>query len=305
MTAQRPAWLTVVILGHDRVEQLLRTIAHTLALPERPAVVVVDNGSRDGSPQAVRGAFPAVELVALPANIGAAARNEGLRRARTRHVAFSDDDTCWQPGSLARAAELLDAHPRVAVITARVLVGTPPREDPTCRVMAASPLPRGDLPGPALAGFMAGACVFRRAAYLQAGGYEPRLFIGGEEALLALDLAALGWAMVYAPELTVHHQPSPIRDAAQRRRLLARNALLVAWLRRPLGVALQRTLATLLNEGRDPGGRAGWLAAWRELPWAWRHRRVVPPSVEAQWGRVERSLRTPRRPLQPSIGSPT
>src|SRR5690606_19832089 len=110
---------------------------------------------------------------------------------------------------------------------------------------------------------------------------------------------------VYAPQLTVHHQPSPIRDWAARRRMLARNAVLVAWLRRPLGVALRRTLETLAGAVDDPAARAGWLAAWRELPWAWRHRAVVPPPVEAQWTLVERSLRAGRTRFQPSIGRPT
>lgn len=154
--------------------------------------------------------------------------------------------------------------------------------------MAASPLAGSGLPGPALVGFMAGACVFRRAAFVQAGGYEPRLFIGGEEGLLALDLASLGWMMVYAPQLTVHHRPSPIRDAALRRHMLARNAVLTAWLRRPAGAALGLTFGTLSQVWRDPAGRAGWFAAWRHLPWALRHRTVVSRPVEALWLQVER-----------------
>ena len=101
--------------------------------------------------------------------------------------------------------------------------------------MANSPLPADGLPGPSLLGLLAGATVFRRDAFLGAGGYDPRFFLGGEEALLALDLVAGGWVLVYAGDLTVHHYPSAQRDASSRRRLLARNRLWVAWLRRPAG----------------------------------------------------------------------
>ena len=122
------------------------------------------------------------------------------------------------------AADLLDAYPHVAVLSARVLVGPEQREDPACAIMAASPLPSAGLPGPALLGFLAGAAAMRRAAFLQAGGYEPRLFLGGEEALLTLDLVTRGWQVAYAPQLTVHHYPSTVRDGEGRRHCLVRNA---------------------------------------------------------------------------------
>ena len=279
--------ISVVILTYNRAEELLRTVAHTVALPERPPVIVVDNGSSDGSAALVSERFPEVRVMRLRENFGAAARNVGARAARTPYVAFSDDDTVWAPGSLALAVELLDAHPRVAVLSARVLVGCDEREDPACAAMAASPLPSSGLPGRAVMGFLAGASAFRRDAFLEVRGYEPRFFIGGEEALLAFDLATLGWSVVYNDRLTVHHHPSSYRDAAARRRLLARNALWVAWLRRPLGGALRQTLRVLGDGLRDPGLIAGCFDALRGLPWVLRNRRVVPPHVEALRHRSE------------------
>jgi GT2 family glycosyltransferase len=273
--------VSVVILTHNRAAELARTLAHTLALPERPEIVVVDNGSSDGTADMVSARFPAVRLLRLHENRGAAARNLGARSARTPYVAFCDDDTCWAPGSLARAERLLDAHARVAALSAHVVVGPERRDDPACTAMAASPLPSAGLPGRAVVGFLAGASVFRRDAFLEAGGYEPRFFIGGEEALLAYDLLARGWRIVYSDRLTVHHQPSSYRDARARRRLLARNALWVAWLRRPLRAALARTLRVLWAALRDRAALAGCADALRGLPWALRNRRVVPPHVEA------------------------
>lgn len=279
------ARVSLVILSYNRAEQLLRTVARSAALPERPPIVVVDNGSADGSAQRVRAAFPHVRLIALPRNFGAAARNVGAGVAATPYVAFGDDDTAWEPGSLARAAGLLDAHPRIALLCARVLVGARRREDPVCRAMAQSPLPADGLPGPALLGFRAGACVMRRAAFFKVGGFEPRFLIGGEEALIALDLASRGWSLVYAPQLTVQHDPSPQRDAALRRRLLLRNALWTAWLRRPWPGALRQTARLLWAAMPQPELRAGTWEALRGLPWALWRRRAVPPAVEA-WCRL-------------------
>lgn len=283
------AWhdrLAIIVLTCNRRREILRTLERLLALAEPVEICVVDNGSADGSGEAIARCFPGVGLVRLARNLGAAGRNYGVRRGGARYVAFCDDDCWWAPGSLERAVALLDAHPRLAAITARVLVGAEEREDPASRQMAASPLPNDlGIPGAtAVAGFLAGACVMRRQAFLAVGGYEPRFFIGGEERLVAIDLLAAGWQLAYVPELVVHHHPSALRDAAGRRRLLLRNALWCAWLRRPLAGAWRETLRRLREAAHEPECLAGLAAALRGLPWVLRNRRVVP-------ARVERALR--------------
>jgi GT2 family glycosyltransferase len=270
------ARLTVVILTYKRAAELRRTLLHTMALAAPPPVVVVDNGPGDGTRAMLAAEFPAVRLISMERNLGAAARNEGVLGAATPYIAFCDDDTWWAEGSLEAAVALLDAHPALAVLCARVLVGAQETEDPTCAAMAGSPLPRDGLPGPALLGFLAGAAVVRRSAFLEAGGYEPRFLIGGEEALLSLDLLARGWRISYVPQLTVHHFPSAQRDSAARRRLLRRNALWLAWLRLPAGMMLADTLHACLAALRSRDDALAVLAALRGLPWALARRRVIP-----------------------------
>ncbi|HEY0934017.1 MAG TPA: glycosyltransferase family 2 protein, partial [Trebonia sp.] len=204
--------MTAVIATRNRRPELCATLARLSALPERPEIIVVDNGSRDGTAQAVRRSFPQVELIRLRRNRGAWARNAGVLRARTPYVAFSDDDSWWEPGALARAAAVLDASPRTGVVAAATLVGPQAAPDPLNAVMAASPLAQGSLPGPRLLGFLGCAAVARRQAYLAAGGYSRLLFIGGEEELLAYDLAARDWPVSYRGDVVARHWPSPVRD---------------------------------------------------------------------------------------------
>jgi GT2 family glycosyltransferase len=268
--------ISVIILTHNRERELRRTLQRMTSLPEQPEIIVVDNASIDATADMVGKEFPQVRLVRLQQNIGAAARNAGVQEAATPYVAFCDDDTWWAAGSLAKAVELLDAWPRVAVLSARVLVGEEGKEDPTCALMASSPLPADDLPGPALLGFLAGACAMRRQAFLDAGGYEPRFFIGGEEALLTLDLVAAGWRVAYAPELTVYHYPSAARDAPRRKRILLRNALWMAWMRLPWTSALRDTWRLCTNRENRQVLASALLSAVRGLPWVFRNRKVVP-----------------------------
>lgn len=279
--------MSVVILTHNRAYELLRTLEHMHALPEQPVLVVVDNASIDNTVALVAKNYPDVRLVRLHANMGAAARNVGVQHVDTPYVAFCDDDTWWEPGSLARAADLLDAYPKVAVLSARILIGNAQREDATCKRMARSPQQSSQLPGRAVLGFLAGASAFRRDAFLEAGGYEPNLFIGGEESLLALDLAARGWSLVYAPQLTVHHYPSSQRDPQSRRKLLARNAIWVAWMRLPWRAALRQTLKSLGVAHRRNLLLATAIDALRGLPWALKNRHVIPLDVALMYRQIQ------------------
>jgi GT2 family glycosyltransferase len=277
-----PAPVAVVIATRNRGPELLGTLARLRALHEQPPIVVVDNGSTDGTAELVRAHCPGVQVVGLRRNHGAAARTIGARLLDSPYVAFSDDDSWWAPGALSRAAELLDRHPRLAVLAARVLVGPDQRLDPVCREMALSPLPpAADLPGPAVLGFIACGAVVRRAAFLEVGGFDVRLGVGGEEELLSLDLAARGWGLAYVEEVIAHHHPSPSRDPSARRRVQVRNALWSAWLRRPLGGAARQTAHLAALAMHQPGVWSGMRLALLGLPWVLRERRPVPRELEA------------------------
>jgi GT2 family glycosyltransferase len=272
--------LGVVVVTRNRLGSLRRTLAHLEALPERPRIAVVDNASSDGTEAAVTREHPGVTLIVLDRNRGATARTIGARALDVSYVAFADDDSWWAPGSLARAAGLLDAHPQVGLVAARVLVGEEAREDPTCVAMANSPLGGGDLPGRPVLGFIACGAVARREALLAVGGFHRRWQIQGEEGLLAVDLARGGWLCVYAPQVVAHHHPSAARDPARRRVLEVRNALWFAWLRRPLRAVAAITLRTAARGVTDPSARRGLLEAARGVGWVVRERRVVPAELE-------------------------
>lgn len=280
MTAPDPR-VSVVIATRNRVSELLTTLKHLQNLPEQPRIVVVDNASTDGTSEAVRRRHPKVEVITLAQNLGGAGRNIGVRRVNTPYVAFSDDDSWWSSGSLARAANLLDAHKRIGALAARILVGPQEKEDPICDEMANSPIEAApDMPGPPVRGFLGCAVVTHRSAYLEVGGYDPRMQVGGEEELLAADLAAAGWELVYVNDIVAHHHPSTVRNPVDRRRSSTRNALWFVWLRRPLSTVVHRMLLALKAAASDPDARNGLLQALRGLPWAVRHRRVLPLRVE-------------------------
>jgi GT2 family glycosyltransferase len=283
----------VVMITYNRREEALRSVGRLLALPEKPPVVVVDNGSSDGTAAALRAAHPDAEVIASPTNLGAVGRNLGVDRLDTPYVAFCDDDTWWDPGSLRAAADALDDHPDVAVLTARILVEPGGREDPIVPELRDSPVPpsRPGLPGPALGSFLAGASVLRRSAFLDCGGFSDRLWLGGEEELLAVDLATAGWELCYLASLTVHHEASRLRDPSKRRRDGLRNTLWFVWLRRPVRPALRRTAHLLRTVPRDRTSVAAFADALRGARWVLADRRRVPARVEVRLASLDRAQR--------------
>jgi GT2 family glycosyltransferase len=280
--------VTVVIATRDRRGSLLRSLAH---LDGGAPVVVVDNASSDGTADAVREHHPRVEVVRLPANAGAVARTDGVRRARTPYVAFADDDSWWEPGALDLAADLLDAHPEVAVVVGRVRLAADGSEDAVTRKHRAEVLGR-TAAGPDVLSFPAFAAVVRREAYTAVGGFSPLLFFGGEEHLLALDLAAAGWQLVFAEDVVAWHDPAgPESPTPQRWAQQTRNDVLVDWLRRPLPAALGSTGRLARQAVTDPAARSALAGLLRRLPAALRQRRPVADDVERRFTAAQRPLR--------------
>lgn len=281
--------VTVIIITHNRCRELCRTLARLRQLPERPPVIVVDNGSTDSTATVVRTGFPEATLLTPGANLGAVGRNLAAATARTPYLAFCDDDVWYEPGALIRAADLLDLHPRLAVVTASIIVEPYGRVDAICAEMAASPLERpSGFPGHPLLSFLAGVSTVRRRAFLDAEGFSPRLWLGGEEELLASDLARAGWHLAYVPEVVAHHHASARRDPHLRRRHGIRNTLWFTWLRRPGLRAFARTLRLLRQLPRDRVSLAGLTDAVRGVPWVVRERRVVPPHLERGYRLLDR-----------------
>jgi GT2 family glycosyltransferase len=286
--------LSVVLLTHNCAHRLVPILRRLSALGT--PVIAVDNGSADATADLLAG-WAGLTTIALPVNIGAAARNTGLAAAGTPYVAFCDDDGWYDRDGLQVAVDLLGEHPRLAVVNARILVGAECRLDPISAEMAASPLIDDvGIPGSVLYGFMAGAVVMRRSAYLEVGGYEPQFFIGGEEETLAYKLARAGWHMRYVPAVIAYHQPS-VANAARLRPYGMRNTLWNAWLHRRPRSALRWTMFVLWDRPKNRDYLRALLMSASGLATVVRRRSPMNATLDAKLTVLDRRRFAERRPF--------
>jgi GT2 family glycosyltransferase len=191
-------------------------------------VIVVDNGSRDGSVAALRRGFPWVSVIANPDNRGfSRATNQALRLARGRHVLLLNTDTVQVGNALGEAVRYMDAHPDVGMLGIRHLNADAARSvQPSC---FAFPEPWRDIlgalglararpseggPGPAErdVDWVCGSFLLARRACLDAvGPLDERFFVYDEDIDWCRRAWVAGWRVRFWPGAAVVHAGAAAR----------------------------------------------------------------------------------------------
>ncbi len=201
-----------MVVSHDRVEPLRRCLASLEKSEgrEKLQVIVVDNGSRDGSAQ-LDNEFGNVQWIRLPKNFGLTkAWNLGWRAADAAYVFFLHADTEVEPGTVARLAETLDTN-EDAVAVCPLLVDAEGRPAPQL----------GNLPpdgtwrpaesagtGPFEVEYPRGAAVMARVFYIKKiRQIDERYGQFGADADLAMQIRRAGRKILLVPDARVRHQP--------------------------------------------------------------------------------------------------
>src|SRR5215471_4980149 len=225
---QQPRY-SVVILTWNSLQHIapcLESLAQ--AAPGDPAeLIVIDNGSRDGTPELVRRLRPDARLICNRENRGvAAARNQGLVLARAPVAVILDVDTVVMPGAFSRLLSFLDAAPNVGVCGPRLLLPDDTVQ-PSCQLFptvldkVARQLPRrlGDpwLRTVELADwnhhgvrdvdYVVGACqAIRMDALRDVGWLDERIFYGPEDVDFCIRMRMHGWRVTYLGDAVVRHE---------------------------------------------------------------------------------------------------
>jgi GT2 family glycosyltransferase len=221
--------LSVIVVTHNGRVRALDTLRSALAAAGDVAVewLVVDNGSSDGTPDAIAAELPEVELLRRPNRGFAAGNNVGLRRARGRYVLLLNPDVEVLSGRLDELVAAMDARPELGMASV-VQRGTDGELQPSIRRF---PSPLRDL-GEALfaaywpllrslqeletradryrderpAEWLVGAfLIARREAIRDVGPMDERFFLYSEEIDWCFRFWRAGWPIAHLPVMTVTH----------------------------------------------------------------------------------------------------
>jgi GT2 family glycosyltransferase len=221
--------VSIVVVAHSvrhELERCFDSVDRYAGLPVE--TILVDNASSDDTLDWVRREHPEVTTVELPENIGVAARDHGLRRARGRYTMFLDSDAALTPGALAAMTALLDEHPEWGLIGPRLVYDDDSLQLSSRRypplllpVLRRPPLDRffengqtvrrhlmadekHDHTRPVL--YVLGACqLFRTSLARLAGPFDDQVFLGWDDADWCIRIRDAGGEIVYFPEATVIH----------------------------------------------------------------------------------------------------
>jgi GT2 family glycosyltransferase len=183
-------------------------------------VIVVDNGSQDGSAEFVRTHYPAVKLIRLPENTGfAGGNNEGIRVARGKYVALLNNDTRTDPEWLACLSREAEANPASGMWASKILsYDQPDIIDNVGLLLYRDGLARGqgrlerdhgqyDVGREAL--FPSGcAALYRRRMLDEVGLFDEDFFAYADDVDLGLRARLAGWGCTYVPAAKVYHRYS-------------------------------------------------------------------------------------------------
>lgn len=200
---------SIVILNwNGGAESCLESISSALmqSYPQKE-IIFVDNGSTDGSLEAVRLNYPNITIVSLPQNIGCpAGRNEGAQYTTGEIIFFLENDGAWiEDDVVSEAIKLFDRDPQLGAIYTRVEGYSTRKVD--------SPIDR--FPGTAArsglylsSSFKGGASAIRRQLFIGLGGFPNDFLRQMEESFLSLRIFDAGYTVAYWPNRVLLHKGS-------------------------------------------------------------------------------------------------
>jgi GT2 family glycosyltransferase/glycosyltransferase involved in cell wall biosynthesis len=217
--------VSTVIVNHERRDLLrmcLESAGRALGnVDEGTELIVVDNGSKDGSSELVRRRFPEVKVIQLERNEGfAGGVARGIAEARGEWIAVFNNDTTVEPDAIAIMLEAGRSHPRVGSVAAqmrfadqREVLNSAGLELDRIGVAAdrlvgthVSELRRHE--PYEVFGATGGAALLRRKMLDEVGGFDESFFAFFEDADLAWRAQAHQWRALYAPGAVVYHHHS-------------------------------------------------------------------------------------------------
>lgn len=213
--------VSAIVVNYRRPEM---TVACLEALREALArvdgateIVVVDNGSGDGSPDLLRAAVPEAAVIELPENVGfPSGASEGIRRSSGEWVALINNDVIVEPDALAEMLAAGETAPDVGSVAAQMRFASDPDTINSAGIgvdrlgiaydrLLGQPASVSEDRPVEVFGASGGGALHRRRMLDEIGGMDETYFFALDDVDLSWRAQMAGWRCLYAPAALVHH----------------------------------------------------------------------------------------------------
>ncbi len=231
----------IVVLNWNGAEDTLACL-ESLAAVSSPScrVLVVDNGSTDGSVERIREVFVDIELLLLPSNIGyAGGNNGGFRRVlemKAEFVIFLNNDTLVDADFCAPLVETLQRNPSAGIAVPKIFYldrpdtlwyagGVVNLSTGLIRHVGLRKKDASQFDRPGVTGYATGCCFAMRCRdFEEAGGFDEGFRMYAEDVDLSLRIRSRGMTINYVPSSRVWHKVSASLTRSPLRKLVIKSA---------------------------------------------------------------------------------
>ena len=243
MTEKDSQKISVVVPSYNGIRYVadcLDSLREQILRPDE--IVLVDDGSTDGTASFVEDSYPEVHVLKLGANRGfAAAVNEGIRHCEGTYIALLNNDACASPEWLAELGKALDERPSLGSCSSKMLFADRPDTINSIgigftRAGTAFDVGYGQRDGEEFGknrpifGACAGAAMYRREVFDVVGLFDEDFFMWYEDADLSFRAQLAGYRCLYVPTAVVYHVGGGTASPKDRLHIhyCSRNQILVA-----------------------------------------------------------------------------
>lgn len=294
---------TVVITTKNRLGELRKAVISALGQTCAPGILIMDDGSEDGTARAISAEFPSVRVNRSEKSLGLIAqRNRAAAMVKSPIVFSIDDDAVFSTPLVVEQTLRNFDHPLVGAVAIPFI---DVNRSPSVRQRA----PREDGIY-ATYSFIGTAHALRRDLFLTLGGYREMLVHQGEEEDYCTRMLNAGYITRCGTADAIHHFESPRRNSKRMDYYGARNKVLYAWQNVPfpyavghLGVTTAKTLLHSLRPGRFWRRSRGVMAAYGLACTSKYDRQPIPATIYRLSRELKRRGATPLNEIEALLSS--
>jgi len=213
---------TIVITTKNRREDLLKAVASALTQTAKPEVLVIDDGSTDGTSEAISRRFPSVRLQRSEQSLGLIVQRNRAAQMASNPILFSlDDDAVFSTPTIVEHTLCEFNHRQIGAVAIPFI-----DVNRSQTVMQRAPHANSVF---ATYYFIGTAHALRRDLFMELGGYRGVLVHQGEEEDYCIRMLNAGWITRCGTSDPIHHFESPRRNWSRMDFYGARNKVLYAW----------------------------------------------------------------------------